>query len=70
MLKEAKTTKTFIRNIEKVFSCIGTEVFKQSDVMECLACSKTKAANVINAMKQAGIITKVTGLGPGRYRFV
>lgn len=37
--------------------------------MAWLDCSKSKATNVMNALKQAGIIEKVKGLGPGKYRF-
>ena len=70
MMREAGVTETFILNIEVVYRHAGQNVFKQSDVMEYLECSKTKAANVMNAMKQAGIIEKVTGMGPGRYRFI
>ncbi len=70
MMRKAGVTETFILNIEVVYRHAGQNVFKQSDVMEYLECSKTKATNVMNAMKKAGIIEKVTGMGFGRYRFV
>lgn len=70
MLRTAGVTKIFIANIEKVYQNTGLGVFRQSDVMRFLDCSKSKAGNVINAMKQAKIITKVEGMGMGRYRFV
>ena len=38
--------------------------------MEWLNCSKAKATNVMNAMKKAEIVKKVSGLGPGKYEFV
>lgn len=63
-------TKIYISNIESVYQYVGSDVFRQSDVMECLDCSKSKAGNVISAMKQAGIIEKVSGMGLGRYQFV
>ena len=60
----------FIVNIERIFQCAGQNDFKQSDVMEYLNCSKSKAGNLISAMKQAGVIKKVTGKGLGVYQFV
>lgn len=69
-LIEAGITKIFMANIEAVFKQTGNSVFKQSDVMACLSCSRTKAGNVMNAMKRAGIIRKVAGMGIGRYQFV
>lgn len=38
-------------------------MFGQANVMAWLDCSKSKATNVMNALKQAGIIEKVKGLG-------
>ena len=38
--------------------------------MEWLGCSKSKATNVMNAMKAAKVIEKVTGLGAGKYKFI
>ncbi len=38
--------------------------------MEWLNCSKSKATNIINAMKAANVIRKVTGLGSGKYEFI
>ena len=64
-------TDKFIENIESVFSICGTEgVFGQINVQEWLGCPKSKATNVMNAMKAAKIIKKVTGHGPGRYEFI
>jgi hypothetical protein len=40
------------------------------NVMEWLNCSKSKATNIMNAMKAAKVIKKVTGLGPGKSEFV
>ncbi len=70
MLKASGITNIFIMNIKVVYHFNGQNVFKQSDVMKCLNCSKSKAGNVINAMKRAEIIRKVKGMGPGRYRFI
>lgn len=70
MLKAAGITNIFIMNIKVVYHLNGQNVFKQSDVMKYLNCSKSKAGNVINAMKRAEIISKVKGMGPGRYRFI
>lgn len=70
MLVEVGITKIFIVNIESVFQHAGQNAFKQSDVMEYLGCSKSKAGNVMNAMRQAGVIKKVAGMGLGKYQFV
>ena len=54
-----------------VFDRCGTEgIFSQANVMEWLQCSKSKATNVMNAMKEAKVIEKVKGFGPGKYQFV
>ena len=37
--------------------------------LECLGCSKSKATNIMNAMKATKVIEKVTGLGAGKYKF-
>lgn len=49
----------------------GTGVpFGQANVQEWLNCSKSKATNVMKAMKTAKIIKKVSGVGFGRYQFI
>ena len=64
-------TDKFIKNIEQVFCACGTGVpFGQANVQEWLSCSKSKATNVMNAMKAAKVINKVTGFGSGRYEFI
>ena len=69
-LKEVKTTDVFINNIEIVFNNCGVGVpFGQSNVMEWLNCSKSKATNIMNVLRSAGIIEKVTCLGVGKYKF-
>ena len=70
LLKDAGITDIFIKNIESVFYYCGIGVvFGQANVEEWLNCSKSKATNIMNAMRTAGIIEKVTGYGSGRYRF-
>ena len=44
-------------------------MFGQGDIQEWLGCSKSKATNVMNAMKTAKVIKKITGCGPGKYEF-
>lgn len=64
-------TDTFIYNIEHVYEKCGISVpFGQANVMEWLNCSKSKATNIMNALKAANVIKKVTGLGPGKYEFL
>lgn len=69
--REAEITEKFIENIKKVYAVCGTGVpFGQANVQEWLGCSKSKATNVMNAMKAAKIIKKVRGYGSGRYVFI
>ena len=71
LFREAEITDKFIKNIELVFVECGTGVpFGQANVQEWLSCSKSKATNVMNAMKVAKVIKKVTGHGSGRYEFI
>lgn len=71
MLLDAKITKRFVENIQIVFEKCGEgEMFGQANVIEWLQCSKSKATNIMNAMKKAKIIEKVKGFGPGKYQFV
>jgi predicted HTH transcriptional regulator len=71
LFAQAEVTETFRRNIEQVFVQCGIGVpFGQTNIMEWLNCSKSKATNVMNAMKAANVIKKVKGLGPGKYEFI
>jgi hypothetical protein len=71
LFEEAEVTDTFINNIEQVFRKCGIGIpFGQTNVMEWLDCSKSKATNVMKAMKSAKVVKKVTGFGPGKYEFV
>ena len=71
LFREAEITDKFIKNIEQVFASCGTGVpFGQANVQMWLNCSKSKATNVMNAMKAAKVIKKVTGHGSGRYEFI
>ncbi len=71
LLRKENTTAIFINNIEKVFEQCGTDVlFGQTNVMEWLGCSKSKATNIMNALKKANVIEKVTGFGAGKYKFL
>ena len=71
LLEKAGITAKFIANIEIIYDKFGVEEsFGQANVQECLKCSKSKATNIMNAMKTASIIGKVVGLGAGKYRFI
>jgi len=71
MLSEANISKVFIENIEKVFVRCGVDgIFSQANVIEWLQCSKSKATNVMKAMRESKIIVKVKGFGPGKYQFI
>ena len=71
LFKEAEITEKFIENSGRVFLESGVDKpFGQANIMEWLGCSKSKATNVMNAMKAAKVIKKVTGLGAGKYKFI
>lgn len=71
LLKKEEQTDKFIQNISYVFEKSGVGVpFGQANVMEWLNCSKSKATNIMNAMKRTKVIKKVTGLGNGKYEFI
>lgn len=71
LLREAGITDKFISNIKIVYDKCGVGVpFGQANVQEWLGCSKSKATNVMNALKKAKVIKKVTGYGSGRYEFI
>lgn len=70
LLRDADVKERFIDNIRTVYGHCGTvQAFGQANVMEWLDCSKSKATNIMNVLRQADIIEKVKGLGPGKYRF-
>ena len=71
LFKEAEITDKYIKNIKQVYLMCGTEFpFGQGNVQEWLGCSKSKATNVMNAMKAAKIINKKSGYGLGKYEFI
>ncbi|MBQ8707526.1 MAG: putative DNA binding domain-containing protein [Succinivibrionaceae bacterium] len=58
------------RNILKLASAIGTEIFGNSRVVEILECSEVTATSYLKRMEtDLGIIVPVTGMGKGKYRF-
>lgn len=70
LLRDADVKERIIDNIRMVYGHCGTvQAFGQANVMEWLDCSKSKATNIMNVLRQADIIEKVKGLGPGKYRF-
>ena len=62
-------TEKYIDNILIVYSSVNNQVFKQSDIMRILKCSKTKAGYLISNMKKAEIIVSVQAGVYGGYRF-
>lgn len=70
-LLDSGVTEKYIENMELVFMECGIGFpFGQANVMEWLHCSRGKAINIMKAMKNAKVIRKVAGLGPGRYEFI
>ena len=71
LFREKEISHKFVKNIECVFLACGTGVpFGQANVQEWLNCSKSKATNVMNALKAAEVIKKVQGYGSGKYEFI
>lgn len=71
LLNAVGATDIYINNIRIVYEhCRVDTLFGQTNVMEWLNCSKSKAANVMNVLKMANAIEKVKGFGPGKYRFL
>lgn len=70
LLNAIGATDIYINNIRIVYEhCRVDTLFGQTNVMEWLNCSKSKATNVMNVLKMANAIEKVKGFGPGKYRF-
>ena len=70
LFKEAEITTKFVENMGYIFKEVGVEKpFGQANIMRCLGGAKSKATNIMNAMKAAKVIEKVTGLGAGKYIF-
>lgn len=71
LLNAVGATDIYINNIRIVYEhCRVDTLFGQTNVMEWLNCSKSKATNVMNVLKMANAIKKVKGFGPGKYRFL
>ena len=70
LLKQANISAKFISNIEAIYRYCDTDtIFGQSDVMQWLKCSKSKATNLMTVMKEVEILVPVKGLGAGKYKF-
>ena len=71
LLNAVGATDIYINNIRIVYEhCRVDTLFGQTNVMEWLNCSKSKATNVMNVLKMGNAIEKVKGFGPGKYRFL
>ena len=71
LLNAVGATDIYINNIRIVYEhCRVDTLFGQTNVMEWLNCSKSKATNVMNVLKMANAIEKVKGFGPEKYRFL
>ena len=71
LLNAVGATDIYINNIRIVYEhCRVDTLIGQTNVMEWLNCSKSKATNVMNVLKMANAIEKVKGFGPGKYRFL
>ncbi len=56
---------------KKLFATMNFDgVFGRKDIMEITGVSITAAGNLLNTLKEAGLIEQVSGNGNGKYRFV
>ena len=62
-------TGKYVENILVVYSNVNNQVFKQSDIMRVLKCSKTKAGYLISSMKKAELIVSLQAGVYGEYKF-
>ncbi len=69
-LEKIEVSNKIILQIEQIYGYSHDVVaFGESDVKQWLDCSRSKATNLMKAMKEAGIIEQVRGLGAGKYKF-
>ena len=60
-----------IEKAKAVFSQMGNDaIFGRTDIIAITGDSATAAGNLINKMKDAGLIEAVTGFGKGKYKFI
>ena len=63
--------KNIKENAKKLFAFMNFDgVFGRSDIMEITSISITAAGNLLNILKNAGLIEAVRGYGNGKYKFV
>ncbi len=54
-----------------VYAQMGSDrIFGRTDVASITKDSVTSAGNLINKMKDAGLLEAVSGFGKGKYRFI
>jgi len=64
-------SKNTIEKTKAVYEQMGVErVFGHSDISAITKDSVTAAGNLINKLKEAGLIESVSGQGKGKYRFI
>ena len=71
ILKGQNVSPIFIENIRKVYLDLGSiTVFSQKDIMNYLGCSKGKATNIMNTLRETNMVEEVKGFGRGKYKFI
>ena len=66
-----KASSGTIEKVKTVFQRMGMDgVFGRSDIVNITGESATAAGNLINKMKECGLVETVAGFGKGKYRFV
>lgn len=63
--------KNIKENAKKLFSFMNFDgIFGRNDIMEITDVSITAAGNLLNILKNAGLIEAVSGHGNGKYKFI
>ena len=66
-----KASRGTIEKVKAVFQRMGMDgVFGRSDIVNITGESGTAAGNLINKMKECGLVETLAEFGKGKYRFV
>ena len=70
-IKSQTYNKPTIKNILKVYEEIETnQVFGAPEIERVLKCSPSTAKNVMNKLREIGVVEEVKGKGKGKYTFI
>lgn len=70
-INRIKATKATKEKAKILFAQMEFDgIFGRNDIMEILSISITAAGNLLNNLKNAGLIKAVSGYGKGKYKFI